>query len=69
MEKGREREKRKKNGAFGLNVRVGEGQPACSIIYFLITFILSRPRVSRHEGRAIRLGEEEEKHETFSVLH
>lgn len=48
-------EKKKKICAFGLNVRVKKGQQACYIIYFLITFILSLPKVLQHEGQTMNL--------------
>lgn len=45
----------KKNIAFGLNVHVIKAQQACYIIYFLITFIFSQPKVFQHEGHTMNL--------------
>lgn len=65
-------EKKKKISAFGLNVRVKKGQQACYIIYFLITFILSLPKVLQHEGQTMNLRKgwgRGGRHGRFCVLH
>lgn len=58
-------ERKKKISAFGLNVQVIKAQQACFIIYFLITFIFSLPKVFQRQGRTMNVSK---RGETWEIL-